>query len=380
MPVRKEMTPRERFIETLLFGAQDRAPFMPGEPRESTLERWHREGLAEGRDWFEAVCEEIGIDPLRMRPRIHHGVELRMIPQFEEKVLEHKNGHYIVQDWMGNITEISDQYDFTYIRSAKDFVTRKWHKFPVENRDDFEDMKKRYDPADPARYPSDFDERVKKMRERDYIVELNLAGPFWQLREWCGFEPLCMLFIQDPAFVHEMVSFWQEFVSKTLERFFDSGVLDVFHASEDMAYKERSMISPAMTREFLLPTWIRWADQAKQARVPIIDMDSDGKVDELILLWIEAGISVCDPMEVAAGNDINEYRKVFGRKMAYIGGVDKRSIAKGGKVIDDELARIAPVVRDGGYIPGCDHGVPHDISWPDFLYYCRGLAEMTGWL
>ena len=140
------------------------------------------------------------------------------------------------------------------------------------------------------------------------------------------------------------------------------------------------MISPAMTREFLLPTWIRWADQAKQARVPIIDMDSDGKVDELILLWIEAGISVCDPMEVAAGNDINEYRKVFGRKMAYIGGVDKRSIAKGGKVIDDELARIAPVVRDGGYIPGCDHGVPHDISWPDFLYYCRGLAEMTGWL
>ncbi len=33
----------------------------------------------------------------------------------------------------------------------------------------------------------------------------------------------------------------------------------------------------------------------------------------------------------------------------------------------------------GGYIPGCDHGVPADVSWPDCLEYCRRLAEMTGW-
>ncbi len=59
-----------------------------------------------------------------------------MIPAFAEKVLQHKDGHYIVQDWMGNIVEISDEYDYTYIRNARDFVTRRWHKFPVENRDD----------------------------------------------------------------------------------------------------------------------------------------------------------------------------------------------------------------------------------------------------
>ena len=53
---------------------------------------------------------------------------------------------------MGNITEISDEYDITYIRQAIDFVTRKWHKFPVENRADFEEMKKRYNPRDPARH------------------------------------------------------------------------------------------------------------------------------------------------------------------------------------------------------------------------------------
>ena len=112
---------------------------------------------------------------------------------------------------------------------------------------------------------------------------------------------------------------------------------------------------------------------------PILDMDSDGKIDELIPIWIESGINVCDPIEVAAGNDICEFRKRFGKRIASRQGVDKRCMAKGGKIIENELARVAPVVRDGGYIPSCDHGVPPDISWPDFAHYSRLLAEMTGW-
>ena len=37
-------------------------------------------------------------------------------------------------------------------------------------------------------------------------------------------------------------------------------------------------------------------------------------------------------------------------------------------------------VCDGGYIPGCDHGIPHDVSWNNFVGYCRHMAELTGWL
>lgn len=374
------MTPRERYIQVMKFGTVDRIPFMPGGPRESTLKRWYGEGLPKNEPWMNVLCREIGIEPERTQQQVWHGVETKMMPVFEEKVLEHKDGHYIVQDWMGNITEISDEYDVTYIRSAKDFVTRKWHKFPVETRADFEAMKKRYNADEPKRYPADFAERVKKMKNRDYVVSLHVSGPFWQLREWCGFEPLCMKFIEEPEFVHEMVEFWTEYVSRVLRRLLDAGVLDSLGINEDMAYKEKSMISPAMTREFLLPTWRRWVSEAKAAGVPLVDMDSDGKVDELIPIWIEAGIDVCDPIEVAAGNDINLYRKQFGKKIAFRQGVDKRCMAKGGKVIEAELARIAPIVRDGGFIPGCDHGVPHDISWKDFIHYSRCLAELTGWL
>ncbi len=303
-----------------------------------------------------------------------------MMPQFEEKVLEHANGHYILQDWMGNVVEISDEYDYTYIRNAIDFVTRKWHKFPVETRKDFEEMKERYHSEAPSRFPPDFKERCASLQNRDYISTVSISGPFWQLREWCGFEPLCMLFVEDPDFLREMCSFWCSFVSRTLAPLLEAGVVDKLSISEDMAYKEKPMVSPAMTREFLQPSYDRWVAEARQAGVPLIELDSDGRVDTLVPIWIESGINVCSPMEVAAGTDLRALRARFGKKMAYRQGVDKRCMAQGGKVIDDELARLAPVVRDGGYIPGCDHGVPPDISWPDFIHYSRRLAELTGWL
>jgi len=366
----------------LLFGKPDKIPLNPGGPRESTLERWHKEGLSEGKYYYDALLEILGMEKEEPKSKlVGLGVSFQMIPTFEEKVLEHKDGHYIVQDWMGAITEISDEYDYTYIRSAKDFVTRKWHKFPVENRPDWEEMKKRFDVDTPGRYPKDFEERCRIHRNRDWVASISVNGPFWQLREWCGLENLCMLMIDDPDFVQEMIQFWTDFVSRTMAPILEKVELDRVGISEDMAYKAYSMISPKMTRKFLLPTYQRWVSEIKASSCPIIDMDSDGYIGELIPIWIEAGINCCDPIEVAAHNDIVEYRKRFGKKMAYRGGIDKRAIAKGGKVMKQELLRVVPpLLEDGGFIPGCDHGVPPDISWPNFIEYTRLLAELTGWL
>lgn len=376
------MTPRQRYRETLLFGRPDRVPLQPGAPRESTLRRWRTEGLPEGRDYMDVLCEVLGIERERSStPQTSPGVSFKMIPTFEEKVLEHRDGHYVVQDWMGAITEISDEYDYTYIRNAKDFVTRKWHKFPVETRADWENMKWRYDPRDPKRFPEDFEDRCRLLKGRDYVVTVYFNGPFWQLREWLGFEGLCMKMVEEPAFVEELAGFWTEFVRETLKPLLARVELDAVGINEDMAYKGFSMISPAMVRRFLKPSYDAWVPLIKASGCPIIDMDSDGFVGELIPIWIESGINVCDPIEVAAGNDIVAYRRRFGRDMAYRGGIDKRALAKGGETMREELLRVVPpLLEDGGYIPGCDHGVPPDISWPNFVEYVRLLAQLTGWL
>jgi hypothetical protein len=376
------MNSRERYRETLLFGHPDRVPLQPGGPRESTLRAWRQQGLPEGVHHTQHLMEVLGIELEQTRPRVPLGVSFTMIPTFEEKVLEHRDGHYIVQDWMGAITEISDEYDYTYIRSAKDFVTRKWHRFPVQSREDWEErIKWRYDPHHPERFPPDFDERCAALRDRDYPLTVSVNGPFWQLREWVGMENLCMLMVDDPDFVIEMVGAWTEFVSATLAQITARVELDNVHLSEDMAYKAHSMISPRMVRQFLMPAYERWVAEIMDSGCPIVDMDSDGNVEVLIPLWIESGINVCDPIEVAAGNDIVAYRERFGGQMAYQGGIDKRAIAAGGQVMREEVLRVVPpLLQDGGFIPSCDHGVPPDISWPNFVEYTRLLAQLTGWL
>ncbi|HPO81795.1 MAG TPA: uroporphyrinogen decarboxylase family protein [bacterium] len=375
------MTSRERFVETLTFGKPDKIPLMPGGPRESTLKRWREEGLPEGKNYYSALLEILGIEKEKEEERIDLGVSFKMIPQFEEKIIEHRDGHYIVQDWMGAIVEISDQYDYTYLREAKDFVTRKWYKFPVEDYSDWEEMKKRYDPNSPGRFPEDFEDRCRRVQDRSYVLSLSFDGPFWQLREWCGLENLCIFMIERPDFVKEMIDFWAGFVLEVLRRIISRVQLDYVLISEDMAYKEHSMISPGMVREFLFPAYIRWIPELKKSGCPIISMDSDGYIGELIPLWIEAGFNCCTPVEVAAGNDIVEFRRRFGKSMAYIGGIDKRAIAKGGKEMEREVLRVVPpLLKDGGYIPSCDHGVPPDISWRNFLDYTRLLAKLTGWI
>lgn len=375
------MTPRWRFLETVRFGRPDRVVLDPGAGRESTRRRWQSEGLPPNVDNVAEYAYRVagGTFPW---PAGGPGffVAERMIPTFEEKIVERLPRSQIVQDWKGNICEIGLEYSTEYLRSARDFVTRRWIRCPVESRADWERMKQRYDPDDPARLPADPAAVASTLAAREHVVQISLSGPFWQLREWVGFEGLCLLFYDDPALVEEMLAFWQSYVGRLLERVFTFFVPDMVHVSEDMAYKEHSMISPAMVRKFLLPTYRLWGVRVREAGCPIYAIDSDGCVGELVPIWLDGGFNLFEPVEIAAGNDVLSLRRRFGRGMAYRGGIDKRVIARGGRAIEAEITRLAPVIEDGGYIPSCDHAVPADVSWPDYVHYVGLLARATGWL
>jgi hypothetical protein len=339
------MNARQQYIETILFGSPDLIPLDAGGGRESTLERWHREGLPAQLGAGDALHEayrQAGGKLELPSPGPSLDIDFRMIPQFERKVISRGERSQIVQDWKGNICEISNDYTVDHLGGTDrfDFVTRRWIKCPVEGRRDWNEMKKRYDPYDESRLPPDAEKTAAILKERTWLVQFAFSGPFWQLREWLGFESLCMMLYDDPAFVEEMIEFWTDFVSELLKRAFEFAVPDIVWVSEDMAYKGFSMISPSMARRFLLPVWKKWGRIISGAGVPIYAMDSDGFIGELIPLWIEAGINACDPIEVAAGNDIAALRKSFGKNMAFRGGIDKRCIADGGKTIEDEIERV----------------------------------------
>ena len=372
------MSFRTDFIQTLQFNTSAVIPLLPGHGRQSTVRRWHLEGLPAEGDGDSAAfyaCRQAGIPPYIMETGPDFPVDFNMRPIFEEKVIERGSNSQIVQDWKGNICEIGLEFSPEYLRAGIDFVTRRWIKCPVSGRGDWQDMRRRYDCNDAARFPANAVELGERLAHREYPLILHFSGPYWILREWCGFEGLCMLFYDDPALVEEMIEFWEQYVLSMMQHIFMYYTPDMIHFSEDMAYKGHAMLSPEMCRKFLLPTWKRWGECAEAHGVPLYAVDSDGCIDELIPLWIEAGINVCDPVEVAAGNDIVRFRHKYGRNMAFQGGVDKRRIAEGGHCIEAELERLKPVIDSGGFIPGCDHGIPSDVSWPDFVHYVRILHD-----
>ena len=377
------MNTRQRYRETILFGSPDKIPLALGGPRESTLRAWKSQGL--DKPYFDVLPDILGIPAEAFLKEEQLDVSTRMIPGYEPLILEHRDGHYLIRDHMGATVEISDQFDASYLRVAKDFVTRKWHRFPVETREDWQEMKKRYDPENPERFPAGFpaDDSVRRSTRNngDVLQVFSFNGVFWQLREWCGMENLCMMMLDDPALVHEMADFWASFMAAILKKICSAFELDHVFIREDMAYKAHSMISPHMTREFIQGAYNSWVPIIKNSGCPIIELDSDGCVDDLIPIWIESGINCNSPVEVAAHCDILEYRRRYGKNMAYKQGIDKRIMARGGRELEQHVMKIVPeLFKLGGYIPGCDHGVPPDISWKNYVEFGRLVARLSGWI
>jgi uroporphyrinogen decarboxylase len=110
--------------------------------------------------------------------------------------------------------------------------------------------------------------------------------------------------------------------------------------------------------------------------VQFIGLDSDGQVDPLIPVWLDAGINVLFPFEVQAGMDVVEVRRKYGKDLRIWGGVNKRALAQGAQAIDAELDRVKPLIKEGGYIPHTDHSCPPDISFGDYCYYMKRLTKI----
>ncbi|MGI6706517.1 MAG: hypothetical protein ACOX6S_09840, partial [Clostridia bacterium] len=111
--------------------------------------------------------------------------------------------------------------------------------------------------------------------------------------------------------------------------------------------------------------------------IAIFSLDTDGDCTELIPLFLESGINLIYPFEVAAGCDIVAIRKQY-PNLAIMGGIDKREIAKGKEAIDRELERVRELFAYSGYFPALDHLIHPEISWEDFQYLVWRLKEMIG--
>ena len=358
------MTPHERFLACMRSQPVDRPPLWEWGPWPSALRRWQREALGEGGQPPQfSECDG----------KLHCGVDLWMLPRFEQRVLAEDDE---------TITKVSDRGQVLRTFKSADTMSMPEHVgYPVKTRADWDALKNRFDPSDPARFPADWAERCERWRSDGPV--LLFQGPrspslFGFVRELMGPERALYAFCDEPSLVHEMMDVITELTLGLLPRAAAEAPLSTLFFWEDMCYRAGPLISPAMFREFMVPRYRRMTDLARSLGIDVIFVDSDGDVSELIPLWLEAGLNGVYPMEVAAGMDVVALRREYGRDLLMTGGIDKRVLVQGREAIDAELETKLPLAEAGGYIPHIDHAIPHDVPYAHFAYYWERKKALLG--
>ena len=371
---KKRMTAKERYVQTLSFGQPDRIYYDFGLPRKSTIAAWYMQGLPR----YPEV-EDVYSCPPEFHELIGRDGELWLpirsdtFPPFEVRIIEENEKGRIWVDEHGVM-----MHDAGAGLATPGFRTRAYLSHPVKNRQDWVRVRdERFDPHTAGRYPEDWPKRVKKLNSAKVPIRGTVYGFYWKARDWLGFENLSMMFYDDPSLVHDMMEHVVDFTIGLWERALRDVRVDSVVISEDMCYKRHSMISPKMFREFMLPRYKKLVDFFKGHGLPILMVDSDGYVGDLIPLWIEAGVDAIHPLEIAAGNDPVAYRKKYGKAVAFECGIDKREIRSKERTYREVMSKVPWLIEQGGYIPAVDHAVPPDVPLRSYLYMCEVIKAVA---
>jgi hypothetical protein len=295
------------------------------------------------------------------------------IPQFEAKVLEVQGDHEIIQDVAGRHLKVfkGRRHGFMpdYLRHA------------VSNMADWESVAERLDPTNPARWENleqTVRDHLRRADDVGGILSQNLIGGYMYLRALIGPEDLLYMFYDQPEVIHAAMQGWLSLMDAGLARVQAVTEIDQIFLAEDICYNHGLLISPDTFREFLRPYYQQFLSnaRARQSRRIFLHIDTDGDCRPSIPLYLELGMDKMSPFEVASGCDVVEIAKTY-PNLIMSGGIDKRVLAVGKDAIEAHLRHIMPfMVTRGGYYPTCDHGVPDNVRFEDYLYYRRRVCEM----
>ncbi len=335
------------------------------------IDRWRGEGMDPDAD----PAELFGFDPVADVGAGGLGwCDPAFAPAIESKVLDSTAEYEVILDASGRTVKMfkGRRHGFmpTYLKHA------------VTGWDDWRrDVEPRLQPDTPGRYEG-FDAKIAELRAADaegkMIIQGGIGG-YMYLRALVGPEDICYLLLDEPDLVHAMMRTWLELADGWTARVQEHVELDAVFLAEDICYNHGLLISPDMVREFLFPYYQQLLSNVRsrqEGRRLYFQVDTDGNVGEAIDLYKEIGLDAMLPFEVAAGNDVVDLARRH-PDVVFSGGIDKRVLAEGPDAIDRYLEAVIPAMLErGGYVPTCDHGVPDNVSFDNYMHYRRRMMEL----
>jgi len=387
------MTARERYRAIMHFEPGVRTLKWEFGYWAATLERWYAEGLQ--RSWqalppgyaagssifgeglpFPHILQRSGV--ARNRDFDAHAacgledgavripINWRLAPLYPETILEEDEDSRVLINTDG-----------VKVRAKKDADSLpQFLEWPVVDRKSWEKIKAERLSLDIlTRFPPRWEALSRTYRQRDYPLGVGIDGFFSTPRELFGLVRQLTMYYDDPQLMRDIAAHLANLWLAMLEEVLSKVDLDFAYFWEDMSFKNGPLMSPRMFAEFVVPYYRRVTDFLRAHGVDVIFVDTDGDCRLLIPGFLKAGVTGLYPFEVQAGMNIVEIRRQYPRLLIQ-GGLDKIKVAEGRAAIDAELeAKLPFMLAHGGYIPYCDHLVPPDVPWDNFVYYRRKLRD-----
>lgn len=359
------MNHRERFLRTIKFEEVDTLiidndfGLMPG-----LLERWHDEGLPESVKSDEDIKKYFDLPP-NSKPL---PLNVDFDPPFETGIIEETDEYVVSTDWVGRKAKM--------IKASSSISLPM--EFPVTDFKSWEDYKRRLQ-FHPGRVDDNLEKLAKDNIDKGLLNYFATIGFYWRPRDLLGDEGLCIAYYEQPELVRDIVETCSDLIDKVLRAALERIPIDVIHMNEDMAYKNASMIGKRQFDEFVAPYYKRIDKIVKEYGVGAFVMDTDGCFRELSGWLNDCGVQMIGPNEAQANNDIIAYRKRFGKKLAFYGGIDKKVLASGRDAIEAELTSKIPFMKEtgGGWIISPDHRVIKETPLSDFQYFIDRAKELA---
>ena len=211
----------------------------------------------------------------------------------------------------------------------------------------------------------------KRAGELERFFTFDSLHVFECMHAVCGHENMLAAMALEPEWIAEMaMDYARLFVSLQEILFSRCGKPDGIFYYEDLGFKQRPFMSPAMFRELIYPAHKYTIDYAKSIGLPVI-MHSCGFVEPLLPAMIEAGIDMLQVIEVKAGMDLLRIFKDYGDRLSLMGGIDVRTLYTNDReIIKAELDAKIPIVKQGfGYSLHSDHSIPATVDYETYQFF-----------
>lgn len=211
------------------------------------------------------------------------------------------------------------------------------------------------------------------------LVVASIPGGFDIPRELMGEELACLAYYEQPDLMRDILATVTETSARVLDEVTRDLVIDQLSVHEDLAGKAGPLIGPQQVRQFIKPYFATVWDLVASRGTRIFDMDSDGNLWRVLDAFLECGINSMHPMEPAAGMDVVEVRKAYGKRLAIRGGINKHVLRQGPEAIRAELQhKMQPAMREGGIAFGLDHRIPNGTPLAHYRYYVDLGRDILG--